>query len=123
MMFTKLNKYRFSLVLVIVVIAILINSLSTYLAIEQFGKIEEVFFNRSMKVLALNFAILALSVIVFYYQRGFGLAIACLSSFHAISSIYVLGGQINLIQGWFTFIPLVGLLIMLIERGKDNKIA
>lgn len=122
-MFIKLNKHKFLLVLAIVSLAILVNSLSTYLAIEKFGKVEEVFFNRSMKVLALNFMVLALSVIIFYYKRGFGLAIACLSSFHAISSIYVLGGQMNLIQGWFTCIPVTGLLIMLIERCKDKRIA
>lgn len=108
-MFTKKN---ISLAIVIcVAIAIFIQALQTYQAISVFGKADEAIFNRSMQILALNFLILAISVIVFYFNKLAGLSIACASSIFAASCIYIVSGNISYINGWFTIVPLAGLVV------------
>lgn len=104
-----------------IALAIIVQAIQNYQAISVYGKPNEIIFNRSMHVLALNFLILSVSVVVFYFNQFVALLIACLSSIFATSSIYIVSGNINYINGWFTIVPVAGLVAIVIINILTKK--
>ena len=108
-------------ILACIAIAILIQAFQTYQAIALFGKEDQAVFNRSMEVSALNFLILSISVLIFFFNRLVGLAIACTSSIFASACIYILSGNIEYANGWFVIIPIAGMVAIVAFNTMAKK--
>ena len=116
-----LKKKLYLAILASIAIAILVQALHTYQAVALFGNDEQAVFNRSMEVLALNFLILSISVLIFFFNRLIGLCIACTSSIFAAACIYIVSGNIKYTNGWFTIIPIAGLVALIAFNRVSSK--
>ena len=101
---------------------LLVISIQTYLAISDFGEPDQQVFNRAMYVLAGAYFALSISVGFFPFRPKSSVILALFCWVLASANLYVITGRFGEVLGWFTLVPVIGF-VLLVLKGRFNHAA
>lgn len=102
---------------------LLVLSVQTFIAIHQFGDPDKQFFNRAMYVLAVDYFVLAVSVGIFPMRPKFSVALSFGCLFLATANMYIVSGRLDAVVGWFTLLPILGLVLLALKARQHEPVA